>query len=194
MKRFILYRFYQSTASSFAETVQENMSFKWNNFLFYENCNYRTERIKVRKWKRPPSSIFTYRCLLALTTRVRLHRTTSAAFVHVCSRCKHLICWKSRKAVSFTSCCIGSATKRIMAALFIILEQPVEVPENACSSFINMICYRQSRNILLNRIGHGAFGYSLRFSHFYGEAILNYLLEFFFAWTPNYQHKGIPEW
>ena len=32
------------------------------------------------------------RCLLALTTRVRLHRTTSAAFVHVCSRCKHLIC------------------------------------------------------------------------------------------------------
>ena len=49
MKRFILYRFYQSTALSFAETVQENMAFKWNNFLFYENCNYRTERIKVRK-------------------------------------------------------------------------------------------------------------------------------------------------
>ena len=57
----------------------------------------------------------------------------------------------------------------------------VEVPENACSTFANMICYRQSRNILLNRIGHGAFGYSLRFSHFYGDAILNYLLEFFFA-------------
>jgi len=54
-------------------------------------------------------------------------------------------------------------------------------PENACSVFANMICYRQSRNILLNRIGHGAFGYSLRFSHFYGDAILNYLLEFFFA-------------
>ena len=67
-------------------------------------------------------------------------------------------------------------------------------PENACSVFANMICYRQSRNILLNRIGHGVFGYSLRFSHFYGNAILNYLLEFFFAWTPNYQHKGIPEW
>ena len=57
-----------------------------------KNNNYRTERIKVRKRTRPPSSIFTYRCLLALTTRVRLHRTTSAAFVHVCSRCKHLIC------------------------------------------------------------------------------------------------------
>ena len=56
-----------------------------------------------------------------------------------------------------------------------------EVSENACSTFANMICYRQSRNILLNRIGHGAFGYSLRFSHFYGDAILNYLLEFFFA-------------
>ena len=56
-----------------------------------------------------------------------------------------------------------------------------EVPENACSAFANMICYRQSRNILLNRIGHGVFGYSLRFSHFYGDAILNYLLEFFFA-------------
>ena len=56
-----------------------------------------------------------------------------------------------------------------------------EIPENACSAFANMICYRQSRNILLNRIGHGAFGYSLRFSHFYGDAILNYLLEFFFA-------------
>ena len=56
-----------------------------------------------------------------------------------------------------------------------------EVPENACSAFANMICYRQSRNILLNRIGHGAFDYSLRFSHFYGDAILNYLLEFFFA-------------
>ena len=81
-------------------------------YVQLENCNYRTERIKVRKWKRPLSSIFTYRCLLALTTRVRLHRTTSAAFVHVCSRCKHLICWKSRKAVSFTSCCIGSATKK----------------------------------------------------------------------------------
>jgi len=68
-----------------------------------------------------------------------------------------------------------------MAALFIISEQPVEVPENTCSIPANMICYRQSRNILLNRIGHGAFGYSLRFSHFYGDAILNYLLEFFFA-------------
>ena len=55
------------------------------------------------------------------------------------------------------------------------------VPENTCSAPTNMICYRQSRNILLNRIGHGAFGYSLRFSHFYGDAILNYLLEFFFA-------------
>ena len=55
------------------------------------------------------------------------------------------------------------------------------VPENTCSTPANMICYRQSRNILLNRIGHGVFGYSLRFSHFYGEAILNYLLEFFFA-------------
>ena len=68
-------------------------------------------------------------------------------------------------------------------------------PENACSAPANMICYRQSRNILLTRIGHGVFCYySLRFSHFYGEAILNYLLEFFFAWTPNYQHKGIPGW
>ena len=56
-----------------------------------------------------------------------------------------------------------------------------EVSENACSTFANMICYRQSRNILLNCIGHGAFAYSLRFSHFYGDAILNYLLEFFFA-------------
>ena len=57
-----------------------------------------------------------------------------------------------------------------------------EVSENACSTFANMICYRQSRNILLNRIGHGVFYYySLRFSHFYGDAILNYLLEFFFA-------------
>ena len=57
-----------------------------------------------------------------------------------------------------------------------------EIPENACSAFANMICYRQSRNILFNRIGHGIFYYySLRFSHFYGEAILNYLLEFFFA-------------
>ena len=55
------------------------------------------------------------------------------------------------------------------------------VPENTCSAPTNMICYRQSRNILLNRIGHGVFGYSLRFSHFYGNAILNYLLEFFFA-------------
>ena len=56
------------------------------------------------------------------------------------------------------------------------------VPENTCSAPTNMICYRQSRNILLNRIGHGVFYYySLRFSHFYGEAILNYLLEFFFA-------------
>ena len=55
------------------------------------------------------------------------------------------------------------------------------VPENTCSAPTNMICYRQSRNILLNRIGHGAFDYSLRFSHFYGDAILNYLLEFFFA-------------
>ena len=55
------------------------------------------------------------------------------------------------------------------------------VPENTCSTPANMICYRQSRNILLNRIGHGAFDYSLRFSHFYGDAILNYLLEFFFA-------------
>ena len=54
--------------------------------------------------------------------------------------------------------------------------------ENTCSVPANMICYRQSRNILLNRIGHGVFYYySLRFSHFYGEAILNYLLEFFFA-------------
>ena len=53
--------------------------------------------------------------------------------------------------------------------------------ENACSAPANMVCYRQSRNILLNRIGHGAFDYSLRFSHFYGDAILNYLLEFFFA-------------
>ena len=67
-----------------------------------------------------------------------------------------------------------------MAALFIISEQP-EIPENTCSAPANMICYRQSRNILLNRIGHGVFGYSLRFSHFYGDAILNYLLEFFFA-------------
>ena len=163
---------------------------------FHKNNNYRTERIKVRKWKRPPSSIFTYRCLLALTTRVRLHRTTSAAFVHVCSRCKHLICWKSRKAVSFTSCCIGSATKNNNGCLIYYLRtaSKVEVPENTCSTPANMICYRQSRNILLNRIGHGAFGYSLRFSHFYGDAILNYLLEFFFAWTPNYQHKGIPGW
>ena len=71
--------------------------------------------------------------------------------------------------------------EKIAAALFIISEQPVEVPENTCSIPANMICYRQSRNILLNRIGHGAFGYSLRFSHFYGDAILNYLLEFFFA-------------
>ena len=56
------------------------------------------------------------------------------------------------------------------------------VPENTCSAPTNMICYRQSRNILLNRIGHGVFYYySLRFSHFYGDAILNYLLEFFFA-------------
>ena len=55
------------------------------------------------------------------------------------------------------------------------------LPENACNAHANMICYRQSRNILLNRIGHGAFDYSLRFSHFYGDAILNYLLEFFFA-------------
>ena len=55
------------------------------------------------------------------------------------------------------------------------------VPENTCSAHANMICYKQSRNILLNRIGHGVFGYSLRFSHFYGDAILNYLLEFFFA-------------
>ena len=56
-----------------------------------------------------------------------------------------------------------------------------EIPENTCNAHANMICYRQSRNILLNRIGYGAFGYSLRFSHFYGDAILNYLLEFFFA-------------
>ena len=152
------------------------------------NSNYRTERIKFRKRMRPPSSIFAYRCLLALTTRVRLHRTTSAAFVHVCSRCKHLICWKSRKAVSFTSCCIGSARTKYKNFCIRVL------PENACNAHANMICYRQSRNILLNRIGHGVFGYSLRFSHFYGDAILNYLLEFFFAWTPNYQHKGIPEW
>ena len=56
------------------------------------------------------------------------------------------------------------------------------VPENTCSAPTNMICYKQSRNILLNRIGHGVFYYySLRFSHFYGDAILNYLLEFFFA-------------
>ena len=55
------------------------------------------------------------------------------------------------------------------------------LPENACSAFVNMICYKQSRNILLNRIGYGAFGYILRFSYFYGDAILNYLLEFFFA-------------
>ena len=56
-----------------------------------------------------------------------------------------------------------------------------EVPENACSAFANMICYRQSRNILLNCIGHSVFGYSLRFSHFYGDAILNNLLEFILA-------------
>ena len=64
---------------------------------------------------------------------------------------------------------------------YLRITSKVEVPENACSVFANMICYRQSRNILLNRIGHGAFDYSLRFSHFYGDAILNYLLEFFFA-------------
>ena len=79
-----------------------------------------------------------------------------------------------------------TATKRITATAHI--DSAIKrktcirvLPENACNAHTNMICYRQSRNILLNRIGHGAFDYSLRFSHFYGDAILNYLLEFFFA-------------
>ena len=73
---------------------------------------------------------------------------------------------------------IGIALKFLSAFKYFCIRV---LPENACSAFVNMICYKQSRNILLNRIDHGALGYSLRFSHFYGDAILNYLLEFFFA-------------
>ena len=136
----------------------------------------------------------TYPDVCLLSTRVRMWRMLIRHRRTRVSESKQTTdMWKCKNSIPRTPGLFISSVSIFLSAFKYFCIRVL--PENACSAFVNMICYKQSRNILFNRIGHGVFYYySLRFSHFYGDAILNYLLEFFFAWTPNYQHKGIPEW